>query len=177
MVTDATAVKQSPKPTPPAATAFVAPGNEHYNVLRLPGHYIDMVLRYEYGERLALVRYELEVSGITIKGQTDEKGRFQAKVPAKKVEGKLTIWLVENDPEACLTLPILINGLPPVTETGGVQARLNNLGLNAGPVTGEMNETTKAAIIEFQELLEYEKPTGQLDRETLDMLEAMNNAL
>ncbi len=177
MVTDAKAVEQSPKLTPLTTPASVAPGAEHYNVLRLPGHYIDMVLRYEYGERLAKVRYELEVSGTTIKGQTDEKGRFQAKVPAKEVEGKLTIWLVENDPEACLTLPILINGLPPVTEISGVQARLNNLGLNAGHVTGEMNATTKAAIIEFQELLEYEKPTGELDQETLDMLEAMNNSL
>ena len=177
MVTDATAVKQSPKPTLQATPASVAPGDEHYNALRLPGHYIDMVLRYEYGERLANVRYELEVSGITIKGQTDEKGRFQAKVPAKEVEGKLTIWLVENDPAACLTLTILINGLAPITEISGVQARLNNLGLNAGSVTGEMNDTTKAAILEFQELLEYEKPTGQLDQETLEMLEAMNNAL
>lgn len=177
MVTKAKAVKQSPKLTPLTTPATVAPGPEHYNVLRLPAHYIDMVLRYEYGDRLANVQYELEVSGTKIKGQTDEKGRFQARVPAKEVEGKLTVWLVENDPEACLTWPIKINSLAPVTEISGAQARLNNLGLNAGPVTGQMNDTTRAAIIEFQELLEYQNPTGELDETTLEMLEALNNAL
>jgi hypothetical protein len=175
MVTKATAMERAVEPS--LNPASVAPGKEHYNVLRLPAHYVDIVLRHEYGQRLANARYEFEVSGKKIQGQTDENGRFQARVPAKEVEGKLTVWLLENDPEASLSWPVKINALAPVTEISGVQARLNNLGFNAGPVTGQMNATTKAAIIEFQELLEYEEPNGELDQQTLEMLDVMNNAL
>lgn len=176
MATEAKAMARKSTIAEPSP-ASVAPGAEHYNVLRLPAHYIDMVLRYEYGQRLANVRYELEVAGITIKGKTDENGRFQARVPAKEVDGNLTIWLVEDDPDARLKWPIRINALPPISEISGVQARLNNLGLYGGPISGEMNADTKAAIIELQELLEFEKPTGELDRETRDMIEALNNSL
>jgi hypothetical protein len=59
--------------------------------------------------------------------------------------------------------------LPPADTVEGVQARLNALGLGAGPVDGEWTELTRRAFVRWQVLRALE-PTGELDIESIDQL-------
>ena len=58
----------------------------------------------------------------------------------------------------------------PLAEINGVQARLNNLGFDCGPVDGVLNDQTREAIQGFQQKHNL-KVTGEMDRPTLDKLE------
>jgi N-acetylmuramoyl-L-alanine amidase len=172
-------------PDPRVGAAQCATTRQHVFRLKTLSAVVDLVLRNDYGYPFAEVPYELEVQGKKISGVTDANGRLCERVPPTAREGKLTVWLNPNDPESQLTWTLRIGHLNPITDaegkaTGdltGVQARLNNLGFDAGPVTGQMNDQTRAAIQEFQEYIGHENPTGELDDETRNLLEFMHNAV
>ena len=72
--------------------------------------------------------------------------------------------------EVPITWQLKIGALNPIMEEAptelcisGVQQRLNNLALNAGPVTGVLDANTRAAVTAFQRLFELE-PNGQPDQ-------------
>jgi hypothetical protein len=55
--------------------------------------------------------------------------------------------------------------LPPIDDVRGVQARLLRAGYNTGPITGEMNDATRRALVRYQ--IEHALPgTGTMDPET-----------
>lgn len=58
---------------------------------------------------------------------------------------------------------------PPGDTVEGVQARLNYLGLGAGPVTGEWTDLTQRAFVRWQVLTGL-APTGELDLESTERL-------
>lgn len=72
-------------------------------------------------------------------------------------DGNLTIKLAPSSPAGVLRLEdgteyrLLLRELDPLQSISGVQARLNNLGYQSGPVDGILGPTTEGAIRRFQE--------------------------
>ena len=95
--------------------------------------------------------------GREITEQTTGEGKIEAGVPY----GETTLTLVVGKVQRTL----LIGGLKSGFSVEGIQARLNNLGYEAGMVDGNAGEATVAAIRRFQKGNQL-KETGEVD-ETL----------
>jgi peptidoglycan hydrolase-like protein with peptidoglycan-binding domain len=122
-------------------------------------------------------RYELTLGGITIDPATltpDGSGVLTVEYPEAAVPaagGLLKVFYRPPTPssapssasppaEVCIQYTLSLGRLDPINDlspagdnfTSGVQQRLNNLGLNAGEVSGINNPGTEAAIRQFQSL-------------------------
>jgi len=92
--------------------------------------------------------------------RTDANGQIEQAIPPTVDRGVL----VFNDPTAVPfdeMINIKIGHLDPVDTTSGIQARLNNLGYDAGPVDGNESEQVRASVEEFQ--CDYFKTLDQID--------------
>jgi len=108
---------------------------------------------------IANKQYTLVVDDTEKTGVTTASGRVIASIPPDAREGRIIIADLGVDIELSL------GALDPVTELTGVQARLNNLGYEAGSEDGEWSEALDAALRAFQE--DQRLPvTGRLDDET-----------
>lgn len=108
------------------------------------------------------IEYILDVDGKTIKGKTDGDGYLDQKIPSGAK--KAVIYIGEDE-----EIPVQIGVLDPVTDTSGVQKRLNNLGYACGEPDGELNDSTAAALRGFQQDNSLEV-TGKPDKATQDKL-------
>jgi len=107
--------------------------------------------------------YTLEVDGEIFSGTTDAEGRVKHSIAPSAKQAKLIVG--ENKDQYTLDLGCL----DPVTETVGVQARLNNLGFNCGEVDGMAGPETKTAICQFQRKYGLTE-SGEADSATRDKL-------
>lgn len=73
---------------------------------------------------------------------TDGEGKIEQRIPLKASHGELFIQNVN--------IPLIIGQLDPVEEQTGWQARLNNLGYNAGPPDEADEQQVRSAVEEFQ---------------------------
>jgi hypothetical protein len=89
--------------------------------------------------------YILTVGGQITQGTTDGNGLIVAKIPPDAKQARL---LLGEDADEEIT--ILLGNLNPVMEISGVQARLQNLGYECGPIDGILGPRTLAAIHRFQ---------------------------
>ncbi len=117
----------------------------------------------EEGEPLANEPYVLTLDGEIRNGTTDGDGRVQETIPPDAREARLV--LTNYDEEYRLAL----GHLDPLDTERGVQARLNNLGFECGPVDGVIGEKTRAAIASYRERVSLEGG-GEVDQELLDHL-------
>ncbi|MDX1695440.1 MAG: peptidoglycan-binding protein [Ketobacteraceae bacterium] len=90
---------------------------------------------------------------VTLKGtqtplKADASGCITVHVPADCDKSDLKVAISPDIPEQSFNARL--NQLDAVDTVAGLQARLNNLGLNAGPVDGIMGRKTKAATKKFQ---------------------------
>lgn len=157
-------------PAPAVKTVELATDARHRFRLRSPRCTLTVTLEDEDGRPHADCAYELEVAGQTYDGRTSPVGRVSHAIPVDATEGTLRVTGPAGD---VFTWHLKIGHLDPlidVADIRGVQARLNNLGYGVGPVDGELNERTRAALKEFQQRLGYAAPTAALDRRTLDAL-------
>jgi N-acetylmuramoyl-L-alanine amidase len=88
---------------------------------------------------------ESEVRNLT----TDSNGRLETFLSPSVHEGTLTI-LDADSPFSGLSIPIRVGDLDPVDQRSGQQARLNNLGYDAGPAGGADDDQFCMAVEEFQ---------------------------
>ncbi len=124
---------------------------------------LRLVLRLE-GEPRADEPYTLEIDGVKQAGTTDADGRITTRIAPDARCGVLTLT---NGGE---TFDLALGALDPLTEYGGVQARLHNLGYDV-EVTGEWNDQSAVALRLFQQRHEL-RPTGKIDELTRDALRA-----
>ena len=82
--------------------------------------------------------------------RADANGYISLPVPADCDHGDLDVAVSPAIPTQ--TFSAGLNKLEPVDTVAGLQARLNNLGFNAGPVDGIMGRKTRAATRKFQSL-------------------------
>lgn len=112
---------------------------------------LRLKVRDEADQPLAGKPYRLRAGTAEIEGTTDGDGLVEQPIPADAESGELTVWLDGQDRREEASWPLDIGHLDPVEELAGAQARLNNLGFDAGPVDGVDGARTRAAVAEFQD--------------------------
>lgn len=108
--------------------------------------------------------YLLIIDGRSTKGELDEDGRVEISIPPGAVAGVLRA----GDPPQ--EYQLRLGQLDPITTVAGVQARLNSVGYNCGPVNGVMGAETIAAVRRFQQD-EGLEVTGKIEVPVTDALQ------
>jgi hypothetical protein len=99
------------------------------------------------GRPRARAPYALTVDGRAYApADLDAEGRLVVAVPC---DARLATIVVGTAPDA-ETYTVQLGVLDPVTELTGIQARLNNLGFDCGPVDGRPGPQTEAALRAFR---------------------------
>ncbi len=111
----------------------------------------------------ANLKYELVIGGRSLQGKTNANGELEEKIPP--LENNARLYVGEERREVLLS----IGSLDPLDEVSGAQARLANLGYDAGPTDGVLGPRTGRAIRDFQDDYDLEI-TGELDPPTLSKL-------
>jgi hypothetical protein len=107
---------------------------------------------------LANADCDLHLEGKVYSLTSDADGKIEQEIPVSAETG----MIIFKDPEVPFDqIPIKIGHLDPVEEISGWQARLNNLGYNAGYIDSEDTEQLRSAVEEFQ--CDYFKDTSQVD--------------
>lgn len=150
----------------------VKTGSRHVFVLRVPRAQVRVRILYHDGTPATEHRYELDVEGERHEGVTDGEGIVEHRVPSSARQGKLTVWMIENDAEVPRSWELDLGHIEPLREVRGVQTRLRNLGIYHGSQDGKLDPLTGQAIQSFQEQQGIE-PTGELDDLTYDALETL----
>jgi N-acetylmuramoyl-L-alanine amidase len=109
-----------------------------------------VIVRNIDGQPLSGKKYKLSVGAATYEGVLPDGGLLDQSIPADALEGQLTVWLDDSDPDLMDTWTLKLGHLDPVESLSGVQARLNNLGYDCGPVDGINGPRTQAAVKAFQ---------------------------
>jgi N-acetylmuramoyl-L-alanine amidase len=99
---------------------------------------------------LAAKKYKLTVEGEVHEGVLPGDGLLDELIPANALEGELKVWTEDDFPDFVDTWKLNLGHLDPVESLTGVQARLNNLGYDCGPVDGVNGPRTQAAVKAFQ---------------------------
>ncbi len=95
------------------------------------------------------IKYELNHNGETYQGFLDKNGEVDIELKQSSGEADFKIWPFGEAAEA-VEWKLSLGLLPNIDSLQGVQARLNNLGMNAGLVDGIMGRQTRAALKRFQ---------------------------
>jgi hypothetical protein len=122
-------------------------GQKHRFRAKRKSPMLKIVLKDINNKPMANLECELRVEGKTYPLTTDGKGRVEQEISPGAEEGRLVLKPPDLPPEE---IPLKIGHLDPVEEVSGWQARLNNLGYDAGPVDGKETEQLRSAIEEFQ---------------------------
>jgi hypothetical protein len=152
-----------------------ATGRTHRFRLHAPKCFVSVQLQDEMGAPYGSCKYELKLADQTLQGVTSETGLVSHEVGHDVTEAELTLWIDPEDPTEVSRWTLEIGALDPIDTVSGVQSRLNNLGYQAGEVTGAMNDATHAALRDYQRSLGHRSPTGELDEQTRRALLAETN--
>ena len=113
----------------------------------------DDKLRYvidgAYRDYTAGKKYILVIDGEEIEGTVGDDGAIECDCPAGAEVGELRLWL-EEESEPSHVFDIKLGFLDTVSETTGIQARMNNLGYDCGAVDGDIGPKMKKAVEQFQ---------------------------
>ena len=93
--------------------------------------------------------YRLAVGDKVHEGKTDARGMVEHQIEPDSSSGELTVWWRGSPGRRC-TWKLSIGHLDPVDRMTGIQARLNNLGYQSGPVDGIRGPITTGAVKRFQ---------------------------
>lgn len=115
--------------------------------VRVLGAKFSMTVEDAGGQPLAQKRFALEVGPKRHEGTTDAAAHIELEVDPTATRGTLTVWV---DEQKKIVWSLALGHLHPIETTTGVQARLNNLGFREGPLDGELDGRTKAALRAFQ---------------------------
>jgi hypothetical protein len=126
----------------------------------VPAMFRLRVLRTD-GQPRAGERYVLDIDGELTDGALDDQGWLEVSIPPDAKHGRLT---VEAD-----AYNLLLGHIDPIEEVTGIQARLNNLGFDCGPLDGVLGPRSTAALLNFQRVHGLER-TGQPDPATREKL-------
>lgn len=130
-------------------------------VAKAPPRTLRLVVRGPGGEPLAGSRYELRAVPRTLEGTIPPSGEIEHAVPADLETVELFVWAPGAE-RPSFRWTLRPGHLDPLDTVSGIQARLNNLGCDAGRVDGIDGPLTRAAVRAFQERHDL-PPTGEPD--------------
>jgi N-acetylmuramoyl-L-alanine amidase len=163
-------------PSKQSKTEQCPTGSAHTFQISRQKLYLCILLKSDPATPYANKKYELEVGGKTIRGNTDQTGLLWAEVPADAATGTLKFWPGEKESEGIIMWKLSLGHLDPSDTATGAQARLNNLGFYCGAVDGVIGPKTKRALHAFQRVNGL-PATGGLDAATSALLEAEHDIL
>jgi hypothetical protein len=137
--------------------------NKHKFKVKRPKTCIRLNLLYD-GKPMENKAYKLEVDGKLHEGETDDKGVLEQAVDATAKDGLLEIIGDKS------VHKLQLGYLDPVGNTSGLQARLNNLGFDAGKVDDDWGKLTRTGMQGFQSNKKL-KTTKTPNDDTRDRLE------
>lgn len=111
--------------------------------------------------------YTLVFGDKVIHGVTDGDGKLEHPIPGETRSATLTLS------EGAEVYDIAIGALRPVSDTAGVQRRLENLGFDCGGESGSIGDATRDALKRFQSQYGLEA-TGEPDDATRAKLEELH---
>lgn len=126
---------------------------------------LQIQLLDENAKPKANVEYVLKVDGRSEHGRSDPNGWVRSSIQPSARGGKLIVPMEAGS----LEYPLNLGHLDPIEEVSGIQQRLNNLQFCCGQEDGELGESTKAALKEFQRENGLQE-TGQPDPPTCEKL-------
>jgi hypothetical protein len=141
-------------------------GGDYTFRLKPPTDVFVLVLRDDSGLPHAGRDYVLELDEQEIEGSTDTDGAIVEDVPAGTKKGRLTVWISEDPDEPPVTWELRFGKSAPAEDVAWFQERLNRLDFDAGPVTGSMNDRTRAALEALQRYAQMEEVSGKADDPT-----------
>jgi len=122
---------------------------KHTFVLKLDQTMLRIVFADQDGNPYGQSEYSLTIGDNTYKGKANAQGLIEEKIDPQAQSGILTVWF-PGAPRRHCTWNLSIGHLDPVAQMTGIQARLNNLDFNSGPVDGIRGPITTGAVKEFQ---------------------------
>jgi hypothetical protein len=122
---------------------------KHNFVLKRDKTLLRIVAADEDGTPYKQNDYRLTIGDDIYEGKTDGQGMLEQAIDPQASSGVLTVWW-HGAPRRHCTWKLHIGHLDPVDRMSGIQARLNNLGYNSGPVDGIRGPITTAAVRKFQ---------------------------
>ena len=130
---------------------------------------VTIVVEDDEGNPFAGKNYELRIDGRTQKGTTDDGGKIECDVSPVAVTGELKVWIEEPGFPQIWTRELRLGALHPKNDVAGIQQRLANLGYYNGPLDGNANERTLAALGTFL-TDQGVTPSGDLDDDAVAKL-------
>jgi hypothetical protein len=126
-----------------------------YRVMRKETR-LRVVVRDIDGSLLSGKRYRLKVEDAVYEGTLGEDALLDQIIPADALDGELTVWADDDIADYQDTWMLKLGHMDPVEALTGIQARLNNLGYDCGPVDGLDGPRTQAAVRAFQKAQKLE---------------------
>ena len=127
------------------------PGQLHVFRKKVTPVLLRIVLLDEEHRPMAGAAYQLKVAESSVEGRTGPNGLLEQTIPQAAATARLSVKVDRPDGITGYTWDLRLGTLDPQTTMTGIQARLNNLGYNTGPVIGIQGPRTTEAIKEFQE--------------------------
>jgi len=119
--------------------------DQHHAYVRKSNLSILRIVVKDLDEPVASQPYQLIVDGESFHGTTDGGGKLEQEIPPGAQNGRLIV----GEGDDVLEYEFELGTLDPSDSITGIQARLGNLGYDAGPVDGIHGPKTTAAIEEF----------------------------
>jgi hypothetical protein len=155
----------------------VLAGDKHEFRVKVLKRTVRLVVQDDSLEPDAGAQYALAIGGEILKGSVGSDGLIEAEVPAEVEGGRLSIWANPFDPDDVETFEVVFKPYAPVSTLEDAKARLNGLGYRCGAVDANLDEATKAALLEFQEDAGHPNPSGAFDDFTKNALNELDSAL
>ena len=128
-----------------------ATGQQHVFEKKIAPVFLRVVLLDQDHQPLANAAYKLDADGLSVEGQTGGDGLLEQRIPQSTGKARLSVSLTAAGGPTGYTWDLRLGALDPKSTMTGIQARLNNLGYNTGPVDGIQGPRTTEAIRDFQE--------------------------
>jgi hypothetical protein len=121
---------------------------------------------------LASTPYVLRCEGVEVRGQTDDQGSIEARVPTHAVLASL---VVDEGTEQEWTATLRIGYLDPIDTPSGIAQRLHNLGRSRRSAISGTQMGGLSGLVPFQRAHDLPSP-GTVDQPTLDLLARLHGS-
>jgi hypothetical protein len=126
-----------------------ATDKKHTYQIIIPKVKFRVVVKDDQDKAFGDKKYELEIDGKTLEGNTDGSGLIEQEIPATATQGKLKVF-TEDEKLKVLTWDLELGALDPSETDEGSKGRLKNLNFYFGEVNSTVDDKTKESVKAFQ---------------------------